>query len=118
MRIVGIDPGKTTGVCRFEDNRFISGDALIEYSAIGDYIIISCPDIIVMEDFIVSRRPAEARWPFMVMGVIEYVATVPVVYQSPSILKLMLPKVLHLSSNPHVRSACAHVMYYWLSKRS
>lgn len=112
--IIGVDPGKTTGLCLYDGDKFIYGKEAESLHEVGVFLC-AYGNVVVAEDFIVSRRPSEAKLPLKVLGVVEYICHVggfSLHIQSPSILKAMLPRVKQLSTSPHIRSACAHVEYY------
>ena len=119
MRIVGVDPGVSTGLATFSEDCFIGGEVGMSYDDIEKYIISERPDIVIVEDYIARKGPNTYHPPIRVIGVVEWICNrnhIPMVIQSPSILRFTLDRVKHLHKSPHVRSASAHVVYY-LSKR-
>lgn len=114
-KIVGIDPGVTTGLCVFYMGKMMDGREAMSVEEVIKYIEDNEPDLVVMEDYIIGRRPSRSKEPIKVIGVVEYVCRkmgLEVVLQSPSILKLMMRRVDDFHRSDHVRSACAHVTYY------
>lgn len=113
MRIVGVDPGVTTGLCSFIDGVFVAGCEASSYNEVDRFIEKHSPKEIVIEDFRINRsKPAEYHAPIRMIGVVEYICEqrgIRMVLQSPSILKLSLPHVEGMHRSRHVRSACAHV---------
>ena len=116
MRIVGVDPGVTTGLCYFVDGAFANGREASDYFGVEAFIAVADPKVVVIEDFRINRnKPAEYHAPIRMIGVVEYICEqrgIRMVLQSPSILKLSLPHVEGVHRSRHVRSACAHVFYY------
>lgn len=118
-RIVAVDPGKTTGLAFFNGGNFMVGSEVYDYDAIRGFLQTYNPEVVVVEDYVVGRLGAHHRTPLMVMGAVEMICQdleIPIVYQSPSILKIMLKRLddeegFGLNS-PHVRSAAAHALYY------
>jgi len=115
MVIVGIDPGATTGMCAFTDREFTTGREGRGYQDVVRFISDHAPDEVVIEDFRINRsKPAEYHSPIRMIGVVEFVCEqrgIPMVTQSPSILRLTLPLARGMHPSRHVRSACAHVLY-------
>jgi hypothetical protein len=121
MRVVGIDPGVTTGLCLFVDGVFQTGCEASTYHEIDQFITQHRPKEVVIEDFRINRsKPAEYHAPIRAIGVVEYICEqrgIQMVVQSPSILKLCLPHVEGMHRSRHVRSACAHVFYHLKRKK-
>jgi hypothetical protein len=121
MRIVGVDPGVTTGLCLFVNGAFIKGREARGYLDVETFIGSADPKVVVIEDFRINRsRPAEYHAPIRMIGVVEYLCGqrgISMVLQSPSILRLSLPHVEGIHRSRHVRSACAHVFYFLKRKK-
>lgn len=121
MKIIfGIDPGVTTGICVYNDQTFYIGMIAKSIYEIINLISSWSPNIVVMENFIIGPRPSIAVPVIKIIGAIEFYCgdnQIPIHLQSPSVLKLMLPRVAGIYPSPHVRSACAHVMYYLLKNK-
>lgn len=117
MRILGIDPGKTTGVALIRNGNFIRGEETRGYQETISWIFDEHPDVVVIEDFqIRPRKPSLYHPSIRMIGVVEYVCQMcqtPMIIQSPSILRLTLNAARGLSKSPHICSAAAHAMYYW-----
>ncbi len=117
-RIVAIDPGKSTGLAFFNGGQFMVGSEVYDYEAIRGFLQTYNPGVVIMEDYVVGRLGAHHRTPLMVMGAVEMICQdleIPIVYQSPSILKIMLRRLDEIEkgiNSPHVKSAAAHVLYY------
>ena len=116
VKILGVDPGKTTGIALFSDEKFIVGYEISDYSQLETILSNLKPDVVVVENFLINtRRPSHASYPLKFLGVVEYLCStknVTLVVQSPSVLSKMLSKVEDVHPSPHVRSAAAHVYYY------
>jgi Holliday junction resolvasome RuvABC endonuclease subunit len=121
MRIVGVDPGVTTGLCSFDGNSCICGREVASYHEIDKFITEQSPKVVVMEDFYINRsKPAEYHAPIRVIGVVEYICEqrgIHLVMQSPAILKLSLSRAEGMHRSRHVRSACAHVIHFLRRKK-
>lgn len=116
--IIGVDPGETTGLCVLRDGEFVEGREVKEYQEISVFILMYSPGVIVIEDYIISRLPSRPKQPLKIIGMIEYFGLLngwPVVVQSPSVLDRMLRRVEGMHPSKHVRSACAHALYYHLT---
>jgi|APSaa5957512622_1039677.scaffolds.fasta_scaffold11837_1 hypothetical protein len=121
MNIVGIDPGKTTGLCLYSGSDFIYGCEVEAVSEVIAFICLYNPKVVVIEDIVIGKRPSSVKAPLEILGVVKYVCEtreIECVVQSPSSLHLMLPKVKSLSKSPHIRSACAHVTYYLMKRNA
>ena len=117
-KIMGIDPGLTTGLCLYSGTgQFIDGREAKSAMEVANYILEHMPDLIVMEDYIVSPRPSRPKEPLKIIGVVEFLCEENVIklkMQSPSVLSRMIKRISTVPS-PHIRSACAHVLYYLVS---
>ena len=115
MKIVGIDPGHTVGLCLYRYGTFRDGTEVISVEGIIEYIDLHQPDQVVMEDFILSPRPANAKIPIEQIGVIKYYCAkhgIPLAMQSPSALIFGRKHLGQSHASPHVKSACCHVIYF------
>jgi hypothetical protein len=120
--IMGIDPGETTGMCIYsiEDCMIRLGLEARTLVEIAQKIEKVMPDVVVVEDYVLGRNPKNAKPPIKVIGAVELVCSqlgIPMVIQSPGILKMMKKHVRGLHSSPHVRSAAAHIIYYLKKRR-
>ena len=116
--IIGIDPGETTGLCVLVDGGFNTGCEVTSYQEISIFISRWKPGVLVIEDYIISRLPSRPKQPLKIIGMVEYFGILhgwPVVIQSPSVLGRMLRRVEGMHPSKHVRSACAHALYYHLT---
>jgi len=114
-KIIGIDPGKTIGLCLYKNDEFIKGQEAKTYSGIINFIEMNKPDHVVVEDFIISSRPSQAKTPVKQIGAIEYFCeekSIPLTIQSPSCQKFGNLRTQGIHKSAHVRSACCHVIYY------
>ena len=114
-RVVGVDPGLTTGLCCIGSEGLADSAEALRFGEIVDFIRVHDPMVVVMEDYIIGRRPARPKEPLGVIGVVKYICEEDerrLVIQSPGILSRMMPKMTGIHRSKHIRSACAHVMYY------
>lgn len=115
MRIVGVDPGLTTGLCFYNDGELESMTEARSDVEVADYICACAPDVVVMENYIVGKRPSRPKEPLMMIGAVSYMCQVEgieLVIQGPNILSRMMKMTKGIHKSDHIRSACAHVMYY------
>ena len=116
MRIIGIDPGETIGMCFYMGNRYIVGAEAHNVEGVIGFIELHNPDRVIMEDFILGPRPARAKDAIEQIGAIKYYCKdkdLLLFMQSPSALKFGKKHTTRVSNpSPHVLSACAHVVYY------
>jgi len=113
--IVGIDPGLTTGLCFFQDGKLADTGEAMSGQEIAEFIDQHDPQVVVMENYIVGKRPSRPKEPLKVIGVVEYLCQeqgIRLVIQSPSILSQMMQRADGMHQSKHVRAACAHVLYY------
>ena len=114
--VVGVDPGRVTGMCAFEDGRFVEGAETRSYDGVVKFILDFRADVVVIEDFRVRRgQPSDYHPSIRTIGVVEYVCQcngIPLIIQSPSILRFTLEAQKGLHRSRHVKSAAAHVSYY------
>ena len=112
--LVGIDPGKSTGLCAMRGRTLLTGGVADDYPGIHEFIFLWQPEMIILEDFY-GGIMRNSRDPLKVIGVVEYICQmdgIPLIMQSPSILQSMKPRVHDMHSDRHVRSAIAHVLRY------
>jgi hypothetical protein len=119
MIVVGIDPGRVSGMCVFRDG-FTGGREARTHIEIRDFIDFWVPEVVVIEEFHVRPgRNSDYGPPIKVIGAVELICAerdIRMALQSPSVLTFALRMATGLHKSRHVRSACAHVIYY-LRKR-
>ena len=115
MRIVGVDPGRTTGLALVEAERVRETEQHRSLLGLYEWLRDHRPiDLIVMERFYISHRTKDAHHPLHAIGVVLLFAErwhVEVVQQSPAVLRGRAA-VTEGWSSPHIRSALSHVRYY------
>jgi hypothetical protein len=120
MVVVGIDPGRVTGLCVFGDAALQTGREARTYIEIRDFIDLWAPEAVVIENYLVRpSRHSDYAHPIKVIGAVELICDergIQIIYQSPSILRFTQKSARGMHKSRHVRSACAHVIYY-LKKR-
>ncbi len=117
MKIVGIDPGKTTGLCLFEDTKFIKGQEAELLIDIYTFLRDSSPDILVIENFSIGSAKVNYRDPIEVIGAVKLYADVngiKTAFQPASILVNIDKYSKGISVSKHIRSACTHVIHYMI----
>jgi len=118
VKVIGIDPGGTTGVCLVDD-------ADLRWSAeiktIPDLVkslnqlLRLRPDVVVIEDFVGSGAAKNYYDPVRVIGAVEAVmagTNLPLVKQVPNRQMRYKDTVAPMHRSPHVRSALAHAYFY------
>lgn len=121
MKILGIDPGGTTGVALLEivDNSYgVIPDELDETQAVVDFITYHMPEIIVMEQFRLYAHKGKAlRWSTFVaseiIGVVNYIAkqhNIPVVMQNASMIASL--ELTGSTGGGHSDDALKHALVY------
>lgn len=122
MRVLGVDPGQTTGLCIIDGKQW-DGTEAKSLSELAFWIVAQLPvDVIVMENFFIGRHTRNAPAPLHAIGVVTLlteVYDVPLVVQSPSVLQSRVARRVFdsgRSRSPHIRSALSHAKFY-LKKR-
>lgn len=131
MRLLAVDPGRTTGWVVFVDGQPVLWGADLLWSDVWTKHI-QLVDVVVCERFALYRHMAETMVnnefePAQVIGVLKFLAekprAVPVVFQpaavihkgagklNPLMKKLTAPYGIR---NQHALDACAHGLYYLL----
>jgi hypothetical protein len=115
MIIIGVDPGNTCGACIFEDGVFKEGFEFKEIGPLARLIRENKPDVVVAEQFHIRGAKARGDRALKMLGGVELLQVdlgFELVYQSPSILTIWLPRAKGIHRSPHVRSASCHVLCY------
>jgi len=115
MKIIGVDPGDVSGACIFEDGVFKEGFEFKKIGPLADLIRKVRPDVVVAEQFIIKGAKARGDRALKMLGGVELLQVdlgFKLVYQSPSILGVWLPRAKGIHRSPHVRSASCHVLCY------
>lgn len=118
VRVMGIDPGGTTGICIIAEHKIEWADELHSLAAVVQCIVKRRPDLIVLEDYLGSRPGRNYRDPVTVIGAVQAIAhllAIPVVLQVPSDQERFRDTLRKAHRSPHVRSALAHVAFYLAS---
>lgn len=129
-RFVGVDPGKTTGVCSFSIEKGEDYPSCLEsyeltFLGAGQYLenhMGSYETIIACEAFLITSQTAknsQAPWSLEVIGLVHYFSEknhVPVVMQPPSFAKRLVSNdVLRRAklyvAGEHARDAARHAAY-------
>lgn len=136
MRVIGIDPGKVTGICSFaisEEKLPVCVEAYeLDYVGVGQYLegmnLVSSETVVICEAFIITPQTAknsQAPWSLEVVGLSRYIcakAGVPFFLQAPSSAKrLVTDGVLHsgglyFKGKPHACDAARHALFYVLTE--
>lgn len=124
MRVVGVDPGQTTGVSIIEDGKPIWEAETTSLQ--GLYGILeqwaSFGATLVVERFILSFRyqSRNAEAPYKAIGVCELFSekwNAPMVLSNPAVLQSK-KKAKPRGLSPHLWSARCHAMNYWEHHRA
>jgi hypothetical protein len=131
MRILGIDPGKTTGYAKFDTDStnldqgfsmFEIGSDFHTHETMYGILISQVPDTIVCEDFNYQRRDKVNLFPLELIGIVKLYSqqhSIPLVMQQPNIWRNFWsdPKLnqlgLYVPTKPHAMDALAHVLGYY-----
>lgn len=114
MLIVGIDPGKTTGMCYFRDGIYLSGYEALSLGDVWGDLLMWSPDIVIIESFY-GGMMRNSKDPIEVIGVGRLYGErydKKVIMQSPAVQVVHRDKVKSMHKSKHVRSAITHVLYY------
>lgn len=114
MRIIGVDPGETSGVVLVVDGKVIAGREVDSLLSLYLYLVEIKPDALVVEDFILGfrYRSRNARGPLEATGACELYAQmnmIEIVRSNPSKLQ---GKVKPRGMSPHIWSAQVHALGY------
>lgn len=102
-------------MCLYVDGAFSEGYEASGFMDVVRKIEQWHPDLLIIEDFQIGPRPSLAKPPLKIIGIVEYIchiSGITFITQSPSVLRLMKQRAESLHRSVHVRSACAHVIYY------
>ena len=134
--ILVFDPGEHTGWCYLDpDGKLIGGTIGKNHVDVARRIVVSNPDIVVMERFNLYPQMAKSLawnsfYPCEVIGVIRYICmfcTIPLVEQAPSIKKYFggfkvdwdqlkdNAKSRELDVTEHTKDAYQHYRYFLLN---
>jgi len=114
MRIVGVDPGETSGTALVIDGKVIGSREAKSLSFLFALLGILRPDILVVENFILGfrYRKKNAEGPFKAIGICELYAEInhiKIVRSNPSKLQ---GKAKPRGMSPHIWSAQVHALGY------
>jgi hypothetical protein len=115
MKIIGVDSGDTTGCSVFIDGDFKEGFEFTKIGPLAKLIREVKPDIIVAEKFTILGAKARGDRALKILGGVELLQSdmgFKLIYQSPAILGIWLPRATGLHRSVHVRSASCHVLCY------
>jgi len=120
IKIIGIDPGVTTGVAIYQ-NGSLRGGEITSYREIADLLESERPEIVVIEDFYIRRgKPSIYHPSIRMIGVVEYLCQeleIKFIIQSPSILTAMRWILPRGTGSPHVKAAMCHLLYHLKKRR-
>jgi hypothetical protein len=121
MRLLAVDPGRTTGVALFVDGQFVQGRE-VKFHQLEALMDLE-PDEIVIEAFRMTTKHHGVNYsdPLEAIGVMRWLALkagIPFHLQSPSVLASRHARTAQtLHRSVHVRSAATHGLY-WLASHS
>jgi hypothetical protein len=131
MRIIGVDPGKVTGICSFYLDEYSEHPELVtpyelELSGVGQYFqnqLGSFNTVVACEAFIITPQTAknsQAPWSLETIGIVRYFcekASVPFFLQAPSSAKRLVTDGvlkragLYFPGKGHSMDAARHALY-------
>lgn len=114
-RIIGIDPGKTTGLVLYDGHMLVEAKEETDPFKVAQYVITKCPMDVIVEDFILLKKASNAKDPLRIIHFVEYVCGIEGIdmhLQSPSILSIMKKRIPKDGPSPHTHSAQCHVEYF------
>lgn len=114
MKIIGIDPGKHTGLVYFYNNELKQAKVAETYEEIVHFITRNDADYVIMESFQASRK-VNYHDPIKVIGIVEYITDkigYILITQPPSLMSRCSEEAKSYTKNRHLRAACAHVLYF------
>lgn len=117
MRIVGVDPGKTSGIALAIDGKVVMTREAKSLYDLFHYLGNIKPDVLVVEDFIPGFRwrSRNANDPLKAVGVCELYAQIwEIKYITSSPSKLQTRKIKPRGMSPHIWSAQVHALGYKL----
>ena len=121
MIYVSLDPGKTTGVCIWEDSHFVTNQITAKAAGFGEWLDqLQRMDVLIYESFQYRRLPNVELTAVELIGVVKYWAyskDVHVMAQPPSSKTLWDDKKLrrvelYKPNAPHANDAARHMLYY------
>jgi hypothetical protein len=123
MSILAIDPGRTSGICDSESPEEYFVLQMHEFDAI-DYIESVAPQLIIMEKFVIQKRPNIDAFPLELIGCIHRYCTKSkcvLVEQMPSNIKGVQDEMLKrcglwVPGYPHGQDAMKHMVFYYLGR--
>lgn len=113
--VVGVDPGKTTGVCILRGDQVVHTEDVTDLRRLGALLKQWQPSLCVVETFVGANGARDFLSPCKVIGVVEYVCAIleiPIRWSSPSVLWARPPQMP--VGSLHVRSAFTHA---WNARR-
>ena len=111
MRILGVDPGLTTGLSLIYDGRIMWESETKSLSFLWGLLDTMVPNVIVAESLI-GNPTIDISYPLKAIGVCQLYAElnfIPMVYSNPSILQ---GKKKPRGLSPHIWSARVHALNY------
>lgn len=132
MKIIGVDPGGTTGICHFEDDKLV-GVEEVKFDDFNKWLQGQTPDLFVVENYRI-RPPNQTGGKFVhawdkgealqIIGAIKFFCSlhdIEIVPQEPTMkpqgYKLMGMTYVKGKKGMHMYDAVAHVRVY-LAKES
>lgn len=126
MKVLAIDPGRTSGIVISTSPTYMQYCQVHEFEAI-ELIEFIEPQVLVMEKFVLQRRPHVDTFPIELIGTIhrycEDHPEVNLVEHMPSNIKGVTEAILKesnlwIAGNPHAVDAMRHLVFYYLSPRA
>jgi hypothetical protein len=112
--VIGVDPGRTTGIAIFKNGEFDTGFEIKKYLEVGDCLEAYKPEAVVCEYFSGATKVSYYEALF-VIGIVQYVCRrnkCKYVKQYPAMLQAYRDEAMDMTKSKHIQSAIAHVLYY------
>lgn len=124
MRILSLDPGKTTGVASVHDDAIVTGEFDWRQLCVQLQRLVQVVDLVVAERFTINQRTVrntQAPWSLEVIGAVRYVTglqpfPVPFELQSPADAKTfatdakLRERGWWTPGKPHANDAARHAL--------
>lgn len=130
MKIISVDPGKTTGVAMYQVENFESRFAVYQFTNIPDVIELlkkELPDVVLVESFKLHKNKAtqlsgQENYSAEVIGAIKVFCAgelIPIRQQAPAVKDTVMQSLLErigfwlpTKGMPHARDAARHLAAY------
>ena len=114
MRILGVDPGATSGMSLLVDGEVIAEVEVDSLLRLWDHLYITRPEVIVVESFLGHKfmQPANLELPIKAIAVCELFASLHKIHLEHSNPSRLQNKKKPRGLSPHIWSARTHALAY------